>query len=661
MIGIICGGGDYPRLVAEACVRKRMDFCLLLLEGFCHPDGWPASEKMPVNFGEIGKAIDFFHRNKVEKIIFAGRVKRPKFNELLLDETGARWILSLGKAIFAGDDILLRAVSNLLAHEGFEIISGTDLLEDIFLSEGFFSRRKPSASQLLDVQIGVEAAMRLGANDLGQSVAVCYGEILGTEAASGTDFLIENCAQSRKTTSGGVLVKMSKPQQDHRLDLPVVGVETIEKLKENGFDGLAVESGRCIVVDRQALIDRADQLGMFLMGVRASKIKIFLVAGEASGDYLGGRLMEDILKTSGGRVEFYGVGGRCMENAGLKKLFSIKELSIIGIFEVLGKILHVWRLLNKTVEAILEYQPDVLVTIDSSGFTHRIDKRIKGRNHKIPVVHYVAPPVWAWRPWRAKSLHKFIDKLLVLLPFEEKLLGRYGLKTVFVGHPVVTDPDFERPNDQNIRNFLRLFCNIQDHDDCKIVTLLPGSRPSEIKRHLPLLGEFSRRMVREYGNARFLIPTVEDLIPLVENGVAEWEQKPVILPQKSQKILAYYSSHLAVAASGTVTLELARAGVPMVAIYQTSPFTSLMLRLLIRTQYVCLVNILTGRNAVPELLQSNCTADNIFQWATRLLNPDESMNQKKALTEAIEMLKAPHVSAADEILRFSSTNGNAVY
>jgi DUF1009 family protein len=447
MIGIVCGGGEYPRLIARACREKNLNFCLICLKEFCDPRGWSLTKKLSINLGEIGKAIDFFHENNVKKVIFAGHVKRPDFNKLFLDPKGRKWLLKLGKAIFAGDDALLRAVSDLLRVEGFELMAGTDLLDNVFLGDGIFSRRRPSESDMKDIKIGFESAKRLGTQDIGQSSIVFQGKILGTEDADGTDALIERCAKSRESSIGGILVKVSKPQQDHRLDLPTVGMDTIDKLQKHSFDGLAIEAHRCIILNKKAVIDRANKLGIFVAGIGANslKTKIFIIAGEASGDYLGGKLMEDIYEISSGDVEFFGIGGECMEKAGLKKLFPISELSIIGIFEVLGKIFHVKRLIDKTVRAIHEYEPNVVVTIDSSGFTHRVDKKIKKIDEKIPIIHYVSPPVWAWRGWRAKTMHKFIDKLLVLFPFEEKLFMKYSLKTVFVGHPVATDPNFEKP------------------------------------------------------------------------------------------------------------------------------------------------------------------------------------------------------------------------
>ncbi|MDR3187347.1 MAG: lipid-A-disaccharide synthase [Holosporaceae bacterium] len=652
MIGIVCGGGEYPRLVAQACCEKNLNFCLIFLGEFCDPQGWPPAKKLSVNLGEIGRAVNFFHENNVTKVVFAGRVKRPDFSKLSLDQKGSKWLLKLGKAIFGGDDALLRGVSHLLQEEGFELMAGTDLLDDVFLGDGIFSRRKPSDSDMKDIQIGFESAKRLGAQDLGQSAVVFRGKILGTEDADGTDALIERCAKLRKSSAGGILAKVSKPQQDDRLDLPAIGVDTIDKLHRHGFDGLAVEANKCIILDKRAVVDRANELGIFVVGVGSgkTKTKIFIIAGEASGDYLGGKLMEDIHEISSGDVEFFGVGGECMEKAGLKKLFSIKELSIIGIFEVLGKIFHVKRLIDKTVTAICEYKPHAVVTIDSSGFTHRVDKKIKKIDGKIPIIHYVSPPVWAWRPWRAKSMHKFIDKLLVLFPFEEKLFANHKLKAVFVGHPVATDPNFEKPPPSDLRKFVKLVCGSSQRSAFKIITLLPGSRISEIKKLLPVMGEFSRLMRCKYTNVKFIIPTIKDMAPHIEALTSNWDQKPLIIKKKYVKNLAYYSSDLAVAASGTVTLELARVGLPAIVVYKTSAVTYALVKFLIKTPWVCLINILAGKKVVPELLQKACSGETIFACAKKLLSSAESKKQKESFEKIMRTLKTTPRLTAMEVL-----------
>ncbi|MDR2268382.1 MAG: lipid-A-disaccharide synthase [Holosporaceae bacterium] len=371
--------------------------------------------------------------------------------------------------------------------------------------------------------------------------------------------------------------------------------------------------------------------------------KVFIIAGEASGDYLGGMLMDSIRKLSRQDIEFFGIGGQYMQKAGMRELCSINELSIIGIFEVIGKIFRTKKLIDQTVETIVDYRPNVLITIDSSGFTHRVARKVKAAVPEIPIVHYVAPPVWAWRKWRARSMPKFLDKLLTLLPFEVKLFRKHGLDAVFVGHPVATDQDFARPPEKEIKKFKK-----KD----RIVVLLPGSRKSELDVHLPILFEVAEKMRGKYGNVRFVIPTSKSMNDFVCSKINNRNCSITVVSDKLQKVLAYYAADVAIAVSGTVTLELARTGTPFVAIYKTSFITYILVKLLIQIKYVCLVNILAKQKVVPELLQQDCTAENIFNNAIAILDSVGAVRQKSAFAKVIKSISADDPNAAArEILK----------
>lgn len=279
---IICGGGRYPRLVAQACSTKGIDFCLLFLKsGSTNSKRLLPNEfsnfdvpSLAIGFGEIAKALDFFHCNGVSEIIFAGDVERPNFHEISLDKKGLSWLLQLGTAIFSGDDALLKKLSDLLEAEGFKVRAGTDLLDDIFVPNEVLSKCHPSESDSADINLGLEAAAAIGNLDIGQAVVVADGLILGIECLEGTDALIERCAFLRKTETGGILVKASKPQQDYRLDLPTIGPKTIDILSRHRFSGVAVEAGKCIVIDKKTVIEQINSCSMFFCGclTRINKI-----------------------------------------------------------------------------------------------------------------------------------------------------------------------------------------------------------------------------------------------------------------------------------------------------------------------------------------------------------------------------------------------------
>ncbi|MDR3155865.1 MAG: UDP-2,3-diacylglucosamine diphosphatase LpxI [Holosporaceae bacterium] len=268
-IGIVCGGGNYPLLIARFCSRKNIRFCLVLLKGFAVLSDYAdcsAIAETVVDFGEIEKALSFFRKHRVKKIALAGTVKRPDFFKMSMDATAAFWLLKLGKKIFSGDDALLRGIAALLQQEGFELINGTDLMLDAFVPVGVCTEKHPTVAEYCDMKKGFDVAKALGGLDVGQSVIVWNGLVLGVECFEGTDELIERCARLRKVENGGILIKAVKPQQDRKLDLPTIGKNTVNLLHKNGFSGVALEADGCIVLEKKHVIGQLDQFGMFLCG-----------------------------------------------------------------------------------------------------------------------------------------------------------------------------------------------------------------------------------------------------------------------------------------------------------------------------------------------------------------------------------------------------------
>lgn len=636
MIGIFCGKGEYPKVVIDSCKRQGKDFCLLFIDDYSHSSVYPDVPKIAFKLGQVGKVLRFLKVNRVKKVVFAGHVKRPELWDLSLDLEGVKCLARLWKVLFgAGDDALLRAISDFLKENGIELISGTNLLKGVFFSEGIFSERKPTEEEQAEIEIGIKESQILGIQDIGQSIVVSGDSVISKEDRSGTDALIDRCFD-------GILVKTSKPQQDFRMDLPVIGVQTIENLHRHNFRGIVVEADRTIILDKEEVLKKVDEYGLFLQAVKIrKKHRVFIVAGEASGDYLGGRLIKDLKKIDDD-IEFVGVGGPCMEEAGIVNLYPISKLSIIGIWEVIGKIFYIKDLIKKTADTIVHYAPDVVITIDSSSFTHRVDKLVKKRQPNIPVVHYVSPPVWAWRSWRAKNLHKFIDKLLVLFPFEKEFYKDYKINTAFVGHPIASDDDMIRDDSLKSKDLT--------------ITLLPGSRPSELEHHMPIFKKFAEMMIEKHPEVRFYLPTVKTVAPLIKKYVENWKYKPTVSTKKMKKVKAYNLSHVAVAASGTVTLELAKMKLPFVAIYKTSFITYKLVKWLIKVPYVCLVNILAGKPLVPELLQDDCTPQKIFESVENLLNTDLKYQQENAFTKVIKSLKVDRSHAAKEVYSYIKKN-----
>jgi len=381
----------------------------------------------------------------------------------------------------------------------------------------------------------------------------------------------------------------------------------------------------------------------------AQGLRIFLVAAEESGDRLGGALMQ-ALREQSGPVEFIGVGGRDMAAQGLKSLFPIDDLAIIGVVAIPRHLPNIWRRIRETAEAAVAARPDVLVIIDSPDFTHRVARRVRAADRSIPIVDYVSPSVWAWRPWRARSMRRTIDHVLALLPFEPKVhreLG--GPPCTYVGHPLADQIATLRPNADEARRRLA---------DPPVLLVLPGSRGSEIRRLAHIFGDAIARVQARVGSLELVLPTVPHLVDAVAAATASWPLRPRIVAGETEKRAAFRIARAALAKSGTVTLELALAGVPMVTAYRISGPEAWIARRIIRVPSVILANLVLGENVVPEFLQQACTAENLAGALVPLLgDTPERRRQVEAFSRLDRIMeigaRAPAARAAELVLTLS--------
>lgn len=350
---------------------------------------------------------------------------------------------------------------------------------------------------------------------------------------------------------------------------------------------------------------------------------IYLVACEASGDQLGAKLIEGLRAETAGAVEIIGIGGPAMQAAGLTSLFDPADLALIGIFEVLPKVGLVLRRVRETVADIVARKPDVLVTIDSWGFTGRIHQRLAHMNHGTKRLRYVAPQVWAWRAGRAAQLARWIQHLLTLLPFEPAYFTKVGLPATWVGHPVL-----ESGADRGDGGAFRKAHGIAPA--APVLTVLPGSRRSEIKRLMPTFEQALAEIVKQVPDVRLVVPTVPHVAATVRARVAHWPWPAVVTEGENEKFAAFAASGAALAASGTVTLELAMAGVAHVIAYRLNTLTALVMRVMLKTKFVNLINVLLGREAVPERLQENCRPEVLAADIVKLLREPAASGAMKA-------------------------------
>lgn len=365
---------------------------------------------------------------------------------------------------------------------------------------------------------------------------------------------------------------------------------------------------------------------------------IWLVAGEESGDLLGARLIE-AARTFNFQLEFQGVGGARMEKQGLKSLFPLSDISVMGLMPVLQRLPLLIRRVHQTVDAIVATRPDVLVIIDSPEFTHAVARRVRKKLPNLRIIDYVSPSVWAWRSGRAKKMRGYIDHVLAILPFEPEVHRKLGGPAcTYIGHPLLERLD-------------ELVPCIGERQDLKSadslnLLILPGSRRSEVSRLLDVFGEAAHLFLGQVKRpVNIMIPAVDHVLELIREKTEKWPTQPDIIQGETEKYAAFRKSHLALAASGTVTLELALSGIPMVVGYKLS-WAEYQLRHIVKVTSIVLPNLILGENKIPEFIQDACNPQNLSQELLALESRQKTQDlhlvdvmQKNRNLNYLELLK----------------------
>jgi lipid-A-disaccharide synthase len=377
-------------------------------------------------------------------------------------------------------------------------------------------------------------------------------------------------------------------------------------------------------------------------------MRVFLIAGEASGDKLGAALMAG-LKTLRPDVTFDGVGGPLMQAEGMDSRFPMDELSVMGLAEILPKYRALKARIRQMADAVIETKPDILITIDSPDFCLRVARLVKAASD-IRTVHYVAPTVWAWRPGRAEKMARHIDHVLALFPFEPPYMNAAGMDCDFVGHPVVAEP--MATNEEAAALGL----------DGTVVMVLPGSRKGEVSRLTECFGQAVAQVAAAVPDTQFVIPTTSGVYDLVQDRVADWSVPMTVLEPGAQTRLAYFKrADVALAASGTVSLELAANGTPMVIAYDMAWLSRIIIGWMLRVDTVTLVNLVSETCVVPEFIGKNCQPGPIAEAVLQVLQDPGAQRDAMALT--MERLglggEAPGLRAARAVLdRFNQSPVN---
>lgn len=378
---------------------------------------------------------------------------------------------------------------------------------------------------------------------------------------------------------------------------------------------------------------------------------IWILVGEESGDVIGARLMQALHRHDPTLV-FAGVGGGRMEALGLRSLFPMRELSVMGFFEVLPRLKSLSQRMLEVEQDIELRRPDLVITIDSPGFSLRLLRRIASLN--VRRLHYVAPQVWAWREKRLRRYRGLWDRLLCLLPFEPEWFAQRGFEGRFVGHPVlqsgVTQGDAER-----------FLLRHDVEQGSKVLVLMPGSRRSEIPRLMPIFRKMVMQLHKNFPKLCVVVPATSLMAPLVRHMMASWECQPIIITDIHDKHDAFAAADCALTKSGTSTLELAMANVPMAVTYRVNPLSAFMARRMINVPYVAMVNLLARREVVPELLQERCKPTLLAHTVTELMTNQELVDaQRAAYGDILAQLapkgdRTPSDAAAEEVLDLINT------
>ncbi|MBT5434533.1 MAG: lipid-A-disaccharide synthase [Alphaproteobacteria bacterium] len=358
---------------------------------------------------------------------------------------------------------------------------------------------------------------------------------------------------------------------------------------------------------------------------------IFLVAGEPSGDALGASLMDALSQETGGDIRFAGIGGPEMEARGLKSLFPMSDLAIMGLVEVLPRLAKVLRRIRETITAIQTMEPDAVVTIDAQDFSYRITRGLHPAS--FPVIHYVGPTVWAWKPWRAAKVATVVDRVLLLFPFEKPFWDAVGQDAVFVGHPIAEHKIDPAQTDTWRKR------SLADRTG-PLLAVLPGSRKSEVRRHLPLFRDVVENLALRHDGLAVVIPTVANVAETVKQQTLDWKVPVVVMEgDGDERRAAMAAADAAIAVSGTVALDLAAAGTPHVIAFRANPLTVAIVRWMIRVRFVSLVNLIADRQVTPELLQEYCHRDSLVAALEGLLtDPDAAQKQRVAMKGVISEL-----------------------
>jgi len=368
--------------------------------------------------------------------------------------------------------------------------------------------------------------------------------------------------------------------------------------------------------------------------------KIFIITGEPSGDKLASEIISK-LKLQNSNIEYLSVGGEHLNNLGIKSIYDLKDITYLGFTSVLFNIFNIKKKINKTVEEIIKFNPDILFSVDSPDFTLRVAEKVKKHNKKIRTVHYVAPKVWVWRKSRVKKIKKFIDHMLLLFNFEKQYFEIENIKTTFVGHPLI---EYKENSTIVLNNLIS--------NNRKIISIFPGSRRSETNVLMPILLDFINLMKKNDYSYDYIFHATNENKKFIIDQVKKSNLENIdVISDENIKLKVLSNSTFAVSKSGTVSLQICNLNIPSIIIYKLSFLNFMIFKLLANIKYANIINIINGREVIPELLQNRCNANEIFKSVIFLLkNPDLIKKQLNACQETLEGIRSKTSSSNESAL-----------
>ena len=352
--------------------------------------------------------------------------------------------------------------------------------------------------------------------------------------------------------------------------------------------------------------------------------KIFILTGEPSGDKLASIVISEVKKKYP-NIKYLCVGGENLASQGISSLYNLKEITYLGFTNVLCNIFKIKKKINMTAEKIIEFDPDILFSVDSPDFTLRVAKKVKLQKPKIKTVHFVAPQIWAWRKGRVKKIKSFIDHILLLFPFEKKFFDKEKINSTFVGHPLLHKEDDSKIDISQIIK-----------KDKKIFSIFPGSRISEVNTLIPIIFNFIKLMNDSYDNILFVFHCTSDNIKVVKSLIAEQDFKNCeAISNVKIKSHILKQSFFALAKSGTISLEICNAKIPSIIIYKMNKINFFIIKMLVKVKYANIINIAAGYEVIPELLQSSCNPKNIYNNVNRLINDKDALMSQVSKSQDI--------------------------